>query len=290
MSKSTIKIDACDDGVEHHYEVTEHVAHVQTARQKIEIDIYKRFGLGVWIDGWPQCAEFDSDRYHEALVHPALIRRAGSETPFSACILGGGDFGAVNQLVKYKNLSSAHMVDWDLEFIELTKQHLEPIHHDSWKDPRVSVEMDHPDVFAFFKANTKLYDIVFGDLTDLTSMGSGVKSFIEQIKALMTPDGVFVSQSSEYPTMPQQHDEFVSMVQMVQSIFKKVWIYRTYIPSFAYEQAFILGSDDASFNPLAASPHAIDEQIACLGQPLTEYTGAIHHGMFALPPSLTARL
>jgi spermidine synthase len=290
MSDKLIKVDACDDGVEHHYELIQEIAHVQTARQKIEIDNFKRFGVGVWIDGWPQCAEFDSDRYHEALVHPSLIHRASSSTPFTACILGGGDFGVVNQLVKYKNLQSAHMVDWDLEFIELTKKHLTPIHHDSWKDPRVTVETKNPDVFQFFEVNKEQFDIVFGDLTDLTSMGSGVKSFIEQIKALVKSDGVFVSQSSEYPTMPSQYEEFISMVKMVGSIFKKVWIYKTYVPSFAYEQAFILGTDSLTFNPLASSASVIDENISALNKPLTEYSGAIHHGMFALPPSLTSRL
>ena len=290
MKNKIIKIDACDEGVEHHYEVVEEIAHVQTARQKIEIDNYKRFGVGVWIDGWPQCAEYDSDRYHEALVHPSLIHRATNATQFTACILGGGDFGVVNQLVKYNNLAKAHMVDWDLEFIELTKKHLNAIHHDSWKDSRVHVETTNPDVFEFFKANKDQFDIVFGDLTDLTSMGSGVKSFIEQIKSLVKPDGIFVSQSSEYPTMPPQFDEFVSMIKMVNSIFKKVWVYRTYVPSFAYEQAFIMATDDTSFSPLALSASQIEEQIKGLSKPLTEYSGAIHHSLFALPPSMATRL
>ena len=281
--------DACDEGALHVYDVAEPIITVQTKRQKIEINNIARFGVSVWIDGWPQCAEYDSDRYHEALAHPALIHRADEGTAFSACILGGGDFGLVNQLVKYKNLSKVHMIDWDLEFTELAKKHLSSINHGTWSDPRVHVETKTPDVFEFFTVCKERFDIVFGDLTDLTSMGSGVKSFIENIKGLVVKDGLFVSQSSEYPTMPGQLDEFISMVRMVQSVFKHAWIYRTYIPSFAYEQAFIIATD-SEFNPLELSIGEVDKKIAALSVPVTEYSGALHHAMFAMPPSLLKKL
>lgn len=142
------KTDACDEGVVRTYDLHRSIIHKQTARQKIEIDDFKNFGVSIWIDGWPQCAEGDTDRYHQALIHPALINRT---SPFSVIVLGGGDFGAAHELTKYPNLSSLHIVDWDLEFIEIAKEHLKPIHRGSWQDPRVTVETEFPDVFNILK-------------------------------------------------------------------------------------------------------------------------------------------
>lgn len=65
------------------------VASHQSQRQKIEILDLTRFGLSLWIDGWPQFSELDEHRYHQLLVFPALARYP---QPRSVLILGGGDF------------------------------------------------------------------------------------------------------------------------------------------------------------------------------------------------------
>jgi spermidine synthase len=277
------RIDDCDEGVRHHYEVLETLVDTKTSRQHITIDNLSRFGLFVTIDGWPQVAESDSDRYHEALVHAGLINRLKDKNDFTVCLLGGGDFGAAYQLNKYPNCKTIKMVDWDLEFMEITKKHLKPIHHDSWKDTRVDIETKNCDVFEFFKVCTTKYDVVFGDLTDLTSLGSGVSSFVEQMKGLLKDNGTFVSQASEFPTSKEQIAEFKEMLNNVKTVFKHLWIYRCYVPSFAYEQAFIIGSDNDEYDPLSWSISEVDDWIKHLNGSVTEYSGRIHQGMFGIP-------
>ena len=281
------RIDDCDEGARHHYEVIENIVDKQTARQRIQIDRLTRFGIFVSIDGWPQVAEFDSDRYHEALVHPALINRLRDENQFNVCLLGGGDFGAACQLVKYPNCNKIKMVDWDLEFIEITKSTLECIHHNAWKDPRVDVEKVNCDVFDFFKNCSEKYDVVFGDLTDLTSLGNGVASFVQQMKNLLKPNGTFISQASEFPSLPNQFEQFTQMLNSTKEVFKHIWVYRSYIPSFAYEQAFIIGTDDDSYDPLLWDAEQVDLWISKLKSEVTEYSGRIHQGLFGIPKRLS---
>lgn len=283
-------IDECDKGVRHHYDVIETILDTKTSKQRIEIHNFVRFGIGVWIDGWPQCAQFDSDKYHESLVHPGLIHLADQTTPFTVCVLGGGDFGIIHQLVKYRSCEKIHMVDWDLEFLEITKKHLRCIHHDAWKDPRVSIEKKTPDVFEFFRVCSEKYDVVFGDLTDLISFGSGVKSFVGQMKVLLKSDGIFISQASEFPSIPSEHDSFVDSILQTKELFKHVWIYKSYIPSFGYEQSYIIGSDKEEFDPLTLETNVIDKKINQLSGKMTEYSGSIHSSLFALPSYILARI
>ncbi len=281
------KSDSCDGGVVRTYEITRSIFHKKTARQTIEIDEYKNFGIGIWIDGWPQCAQSDSDRYHQALIHPGLIGRCEK---FSAAILGGGDFCATHELIKYPNLSRVHIIDWDLEFIEIAKDHLEVLHHGAWQDSRVTVEIENPDVFKYLEKAVERYDFIFGDLTDLDAMDDTFPNFITQIKKLLNPTGAFISQFSEFPTTKVKMDSFGEILAKIARGFNYVWLYRTFIPSFGYEQAFLIASDSRDEDPLLLSDEKIAAGLDRLSEKCLEYSPAIHRSLFALSPLILDKL
>ena len=67
--------------------------------------------------------------------------------------------------------------------------------------------------------------------------------------------------------------------------FKFIWIYKTTIPFFGYEQMFTIATDDASFNPLSVAKEEIDEMIReRIRGPLHQFSDAVYHGAFALSP------
>lgn len=202
-------------------------------------------------------------------------------------MLGGGDFALAHELTLYPNVADIHIIDWDSEFEELAKEHLKPIHHDSWKDPRVRIETGHPDVFEYLPQTSEHYDIIFGDLTDLSVAEGLLPNFGSYVKKCLVPKGKFITQAGELSRVPVVLKKFLDGLRFLAPHFRYFWISRTHIPFFGYEQAFILATDDESFNPLFSSARNIDYLIQSRPRiSLSDYSGAIHHSIFALEPAL----
>ena len=288
------KIDACDHGIERIHQLKRVILHKKTARQMVEIDEYENYGVGVWLDGWPQCAEGDSAKYHESFVHQALLpylayrQNAGTlDQGIKVCILGGGDFGVAYELCRYKAVTQIHQVDWDPEFMEMAKEHLEAIHHGSWQDPRVKVELEMGDAFEFLPKTTETYDVIFGDLTDLANLNELMPNFAALLARIMREDALFITQAGELSNVPAALEVALDGYKSLAPHFKKSWVSRIYIPSFAYEQSFLMTTNNTAIDPLALPASEVDNVIAeNIAGELSEYSGAVHHALFALPPSL----
>src|SRR4028118_382960 len=81
--------------------VRDHVAHVKTEFQTIDIYDTDVFGRVLFLDGHVQLAEFDEHAYHESLVHIPML---SMPEPRRALVVGGGDGGVLRELVKHKSL------------------------------------------------------------------------------------------------------------------------------------------------------------------------------------------
>jgi spermidine synthase len=68
-----------------------------------------RVGHRLFLNGNLQFAERDEYRYHEALVHPAMLAHGA---PASVAVLGGGDGMAVREILKYPAWSRSHWLSW----------------------------------------------------------------------------------------------------------------------------------------------------------------------------------
>ncbi len=66
--------------------------------QRIEIIRNKDYGRVLLLDGLVQTTERDEFYYHEMLVHPALTSHA---RPKNVLIIGGGDGGALREVLKH---------------------------------------------------------------------------------------------------------------------------------------------------------------------------------------------
>lgn len=298
MAFKLSKVDDCDHGIQRIHEIKRNIVSRRTIRQLVEIDEYENFGIGVCLDGWPQCAQIDGDKYHQAFVHQALLpllaHWEGSSrlrNGLSVCVLGGGDFGVVHELTRYEAVKSVRQVDWDLEFCELAKEYLECIHHGAWQDPRLQIEVEKCNAFEFLPGSSEKYDVIFGDLTDLSNVNGLMPDFASLISPRLNPGGIFITQAGELSNVPSALAVSLEGYASLKGNFKRFWISRTHIPSFGYEQSFILATDDEQFNPLALSPSELDALInkSVKGE-LSEYSGAVHHGMFAISPRLKGEI
>jgi len=120
----------------------------------------------LYIDRVIQWSSTDEYRYHESLVHPALL---SVETPKQVLVLGGGEGLAVREILRHPQVDSVTVVDIDPAIFNLaqTQRQLLDLNQRALFDPRVRTVAQ--DAFVFLFEATKQYDVVIADLPDPTN-------------------------------------------------------------------------------------------------------------------------
>src|SRR5881398_598098 len=84
--------------------------------QDVEVHDSKPFGKLFRLDGYFMTSEKDEFFYHENLVHLAAVTHP---QPERALIIGGGDGGSAEELLKYRTIQSITLVELDLAVIDI---------------------------------------------------------------------------------------------------------------------------------------------------------------------------
>lgn len=154
------------------------------------------YGYQLYLDGNHQISDKNSLIYHEYLVLPAM---AAHPNPKSALVIGGGDGGALYQLLNL-NLTRIDHVDLDKEVIEVSRKYLKNVHRGSLDDKKVNrIIMDGRKYIK--QMPDEAYDIIIIDLPDPKKMELSPlysKEFYGEIRRVLGKDG-FVATQSESP-------------------------------------------------------------------------------------------
>lgn len=167
----------------------------QTPYQKIVMTRDKE-DFRLFLDGNIQFSATDEYRYHEALVHPAMVMASKAE---EILVLGGGDGLAARELLKYNQVKHITLVDLDPEMTRLAKTHkrLRELNKDSLDNPKVKVV--NQDAYQFVEKTKQQYDVIIIDLPDpnvdaLSKLYS--KTFYQMVGTRLTNGGVVTVQST----------------------------------------------------------------------------------------------
>ncbi len=141
----------------------------QTNFQKIIVTKYKN-ELRLFLNGHLQFSSRDEYRYHETLVHPALLSHPN---PKRVLVLGGGDGLAVREILKYPSVEEITLVDLDPEMTRLFSEQavLTEINHFSLKNPKVKIA--NADAFLWIEESDKIFDVVLIDFPDPSNFSIG---------------------------------------------------------------------------------------------------------------------
>ncbi|MFE7130504.1 polyamine aminopropyltransferase [Streptomyces sp. NPDC057638] len=117
--------------------------------------------LDLFLDGRLRVSERDEHRYHEALVHPAMLGRHGR-----VLILGGGTGLAAREVLRYPGVASVTVVEGDPGVVRLarTDPALAALNERALTDPRLRVATG--DVFDWLRSPRPGHDVVILDLPD----------------------------------------------------------------------------------------------------------------------------
>ena len=161
----------------------------QTPYQLIEIFDTPDLGKLMRIDGANMASERDEFFYHECLVHPAAIAHP---SPSRALVIGGGDGGAIEELLKHPSIERVVLAELDGAVIELARKHFQSIHRGAFDDPRVDIQLG--DGTKFLHESGESWDLIYLDLTDPSGPAEALyaKPFLDDCHRALSRDGGLV--------------------------------------------------------------------------------------------------
>jgi spermidine synthase len=248
----------------------------RTPFQLLEVYETPELGRIFRLDGFNMTSERDEFFYHENLVHPAAVAHPG---PRRALVIGGGDGGSSEELLKHPSLEVVHMVELDPDVVELSRKQFGKVHRGAFDDPRLKVTVG--DGLAYLRETAVRYDLVSMDLTD--PVGPSVELYSPAtfglVRGAMAPGGALTLHIGS----PFFHPERVrTTLGSLRQVFPVVTPYFAYIPIYGSIWGFASASD--SLDPTRMEPEAVERVISARGlKDLQYYNGETHRAVFALP-------
>lgn len=258
----------------------------RSAYQSIEVLELAELGRSLVLDGKTQSTEADEFVYHEALVHPALIAHPGPRRVF---IAGGGEGATLREVLRYRSVQQAVMVDIDQQVVEVCRRWLPRHHQGAFDDPRTQLRFE--DAYQFLADSEERFDAAFLDLTDPIEEGPAhplfTQEFLELVRDRLAPQGVMVLQAG--PALAISYGSFTAINHTVAHVFPKAFSYIASVPSFGGQWGFALGSLGPDL--VSLSPQDVDLRLAQrVAGEMRFYDGVTHTGMFNLPRYLRQAL
>ncbi|HJT28985.1 MAG TPA: polyamine aminopropyltransferase [Pyrinomonadaceae bacterium] len=189
-----------------------------------------RAGFQLFLNGNLQFSSTDEYRYHEALVHPAMLL---SNNPKRVLVLGGGDGLALREILKYPSVEHVTLVDLDPEMTKLSSAFplLAKLNQNSFSDPRVHVINE--DAFIWVeKTGEPLYDAAIVDFPDPNTFALGklyTTRFYRLLKSRLA-ENAGVSVQSTSPMFAR--NSYWCIIRTIEAAGFVVKPYYTAVPSF----------------------------------------------------------
>jgi spermidine synthase len=188
-----------------------------------------RAGFQLFLNGHLQFSSADEYRYHEALVHPAMML-AGS--PRRVLVLGGGDGLALREVLRYPTVESVTLVDLDPAMTKLHESFspLDELNAQSFSDPRV--EVINQDAMIWLDEARGPYDAAIIDFPDPNTFALGklyTTRFYRLLKASLTPDAALSVQCTS-PLFARK--SYWCILKTIEAAGFAVRPYQTAVPSF----------------------------------------------------------
>jgi spermidine synthase len=244
--------------------------------QEVEVHDSVPFGRLFRLDGHFMTSEKDEFFYHESLVHMPALAHPG---PARALVVGGGDGGSTEELLKHPSIQSVTLCEIDATVVDISRRYLAAVHRGALDDPRVTVRIE--DGFAFVRNSTERFDLIVLDLTDPGGPSTPLYTadFYRACAARLEPGGAMTLHVASPVAHP---DRIRDGLARLRAAFPRVTPYLVSIP--LYGGLWMMACASATLDPAQPTAQEIDARIAARGlRDLQYYNGAIHRASLALP-------
>jgi len=240
-----------------------------------KIDIYDTVAFGKMLvhDDVIMVTEFDEPHYHEMIAHVAMNVHPN---PQHVLVIGGGDGGTLREVLKHKEVKTAHLCEIDGDVIRLCKKYF-PNLSCSFDDPRVETFLE--DGAEFVNKRKNFYNIIIVDSSDPIGPAEVLfqEKFYRSMFDALTDDGIVITQSESYL---YHRDVIRNIVTFNRRIFPIYGYFYTMVPTYP---SGVIGFSFCSkkYDPLTGFKPEKAEQL----KDLKYYSKEIHRAAFVLPNS-----
>jgi spermidine synthase len=170
------------------------LADEKTEYQHLQVVETEFFGNALILDGIIQLTERDNMGYHEMIVHVPML---AVKKPKRVLIVGGGDGGSLQQVLRYPSVEEALVCELDQRVVDLSREHFAASFGDPWADPRAKLLVR--DAFGFLEENPGQFDVIISDTTDPIGMAERLFSdeFYKLMVSALTPNGAAATQCEQ---------------------------------------------------------------------------------------------
>jgi spermidine synthase len=268
------------DGFKYSIRTSALLSQANSKFQRVEVHESDRFGRVLVLDGSFNVSEKDEFFYHENLIHvPACTH----PKPVSALIVGGGDGGAAEELLKHDCIESVTLVEIDQLVVDAARKHLQAIHRGviSEFSGHPALHLHIADGLEFIKNSKKLYDLIILDLTDPGGPSTALytSEFYQACAARMNPFGIL---ALHIASPFAQRQRIIKALCNLQSAFAIVRPYMVTVPLSGGPWMMACASN--TLDPAMLSASVVDRRLASRGiRDLQFYNGSTHEAAMALP-------
>ncbi len=240
--------------------------------QKITVYDTAFFGRLLTLDDVVMLSERDEFVYHEMMIHVPLC---SMPDPGSVLIIGGGDCGALREVLRHPCIERVVQCDIDERVTRVCESHF-PWVHAAVADPRA--ELLFADGVRYIEEHQSSFDLIVIDSTDPKgpAVGLFLRDFYQSVARALKPGGVMTAQTES----PHWEAAMVGAIYAEQrAAFEHNSAYICSIPTYpsgCWTLAY--ASNDRGHDDYFAS-----ERAAALARDCLYYNAEIHSAAFALP-------
>jgi spermidine synthase len=253
------------------YAVERVLYEMQTEHQHLVLFEHPFFGKMLMLDGATQVTSKDEFVYHEMMTHVPILAHGN---PREVLIVGGGDCGIAEEVLKHKSVRRLTQVEIDASVVEFSKEHFPEFTKPVLTNKRFDLVID--DGMNYVAKTDRRFDIIIVDSTD--PLGPGEVLFSEKFYAackrcLITQNGVPIFQAGE----------LTATISRFRKLFADGYCYVAAIPTYVGgHMAMGWATDDSRLRH--ASVKTIAARYKKAGSFPTQYwTPEVHVAAFALP-------
>lgn len=250
--------------------ISETIHTEQSEFQKVDLIMTEQWGKMLVLDGMVMTTDKDEFVYHEMITHLAMNTHPN---PKRVLVVGGGDGGAIREILKYPSVETAVLAEIDGRVIEVSKQYLPDI-AGKLDDPRVDVQV--VDGIQYIADNKNSFDVIMVDSTEPVGPAVGLfaHGFYVGISEALKEDGMMVAQTES----PFFNADLIKRVfKDISSIFPITRYYTGHIPTYPSGMwSWTIGSK--KYDPLEVNEADLIEP-----EGTKYYHKAMHKTVFTVP-------
>jgi spermidine synthase len=252
------------------------IARYQTPFQEMSVFDTPELGKLFRLDGCNMTSERDEFFYHENMVHPALIAQ---DNPTRVLVIGGGDGGSTEEILKHPSIERVVMAELDAEVIAVAREHFQSVYRGALDDPRLEIRIG--DGYAYLRETNEKFDAVVMDLTDPIGPAQELYSvdFYRQCDRVLNDAGTLTLHIGS----PFFHRErFATSMTRLREAFPIVRPYLVHVPLYGAWWGMACAS--RATDPLALSEEEVAARISKRAiKHLQFYNAEMHRAVFAMP-------